>query len=153
MQPLHSHFLQQLYLFSLSSYFFMELTITCIQVERVLSFWRDGHITLESTAKDKKGKGGIQKAINEQTGKETKTTDFNHVNWRVATNAYLASIKANIANGKLVWKELINAAMEFAKMGVKLDENLTAGDVEDERALLVADSDSESAAGSGSDQN
>jgi hypothetical protein len=122
------------------------LTIACIQVERVLNFWRDGHITLESIANDKKGKSGIRKTINEYTGKETKSTAFNHTNWRVVTNAYLASIKVNIANGKLVWKDIVSAALEFAKSGVSLNnDSLTAvGDVEDERALLVADSDSDS---------
>lgn len=120
------------------------LTIAYIQVERVLAFWRDGLITIESITEDKKGKG-IRKAINEYTGKGTKTTDFNHSNWRIATNAYLASIKANLANGKLIWKNVISAAMEFAKLGVN-EELMASGaagdDVEDERALLAPDSDS-----------
>jgi hypothetical protein len=121
------------------------LTVHCIQVERALNFWRDGHITLKSVADDKKGKTatGIRKTINEATGKGTKTTDFNHANWRVATNGYLMSINTNLKNGKLIWKEVISAAMEFAKS--KGIEDSAAGDVDasDERALLVADSDTE----------
>ena len=122
------------------------LTIACIQVERVLNFWCDGHITLESIANDKNGKCGIRKTINEYTGKETKLTAFNHTNWRVVTNAYLASIKVNIANGKLVWKDVVSAALELTKSGVSLNnDSLTAvGDVEYEQALLVADSESDS---------
>jgi hypothetical protein len=56
----------------------------------------------------------------------------------------LASINANIANGRLVWKRVISDAMEFAKSNV--NEDLVAGagdDMDDERALLVADSDSD----------
>jgi hypothetical protein len=65
----------------------------------------------------------------------------------VVTNAYLASIKTNLTNGKLVWKELISAAMAFAKLGSNVnDDSMTTldGGAEDERALLVADSDSDS---------
>ena len=120
------------------------LTKYCFQVERALSFWHDGHITLESTAGDKKGKNWIRKAINEYTGKGTKSTDFNHANWQVATNGYLASIRANLANGKLIWKEVISAAMEFVKSNGNEDPQAAGGDMEDERALLVADSDSNS---------
>jgi hypothetical protein len=117
------------------------LTIACIQVERVLRFWSDELITLESIAEDRSGKG-IRKAINGYTGKGTKTNDFNHSNWRGATNAYLSSIEANLANGKLVWKKVVSTAMEFAKVKVNDDSMTGAGDVEDERAFLVGDSDS-----------
>jgi hypothetical protein len=146
MPPLPSRFPQQLYEISFSSsHLFKMLTIACIQVERALNFWRDGYITLESIADDKSGKSGTRKTVNEYTGKGTKTTEFNHANWRVATNAYLTSINANLLNGKLVWKEVIRAARAFAKLNGSGDSATTlGGDVEDERALLVADSDSES---------
>ena len=66
----------------------------------------------------------------------------------MATNAYLASIKANLKNGKLVWKEVISAAMAFVKSNGN-EDSVTAsgvpdGDVEDERAFLVEESDSDS---------
>lgn len=116
-------------------------------MERALTLWRDGYITLESVASEKKGKCGIRKTINEFTGKESKATDFNHTNWRMETNAYLASIKVNLANRKLVWNELISAAAAFAKLGAKMgDDSMATFDdgAEDERAHLVADSDSNS---------
>lgn len=118
-------------------------------MERALTLWRDGYITLESVASEKKGKCGIRKTINEFTGKESKATDFNHTNWRMGmeTNAYLASIKVNLANRKLVWNELISAAAAFAKLGAKMgDDSMATFDdgAEDERAHLVADSDSNS---------
>jgi hypothetical protein len=68
----------------------------------------------------------------------------------VATNAYLASIKANLKNGKLVWKEVVSAAMVFAKSSGNEDSATgvlddASGDMEDERAFLLGESDSDSA--------
>ena len=62
-------------------------------------------------------------------------------------NAYLASIKVNLVNRKLVWNELISAATAFAKLGAKMGDNSMAtfdDSTEDERAHLVAHLDSNS---------
>ena len=65
-------------------------------------------------------------------GNDRKTRKYDKGKNRfITTNAYLASIKVNIANGKLVWKDVVSAALEFVKSGVSLNnDSLTAvGDV------------------------
>lgn len=118
------------------------LTLFRTQVERALTFWRDGHITLGSVSQG--GKMYIQKPIDLKTGKEMKTTEFNQAKWGVATNGYLESIKTNI---KFDWARFIKAASKFKKPSrhasgstIASSSRTSTGHV-DARALIVDDSD------------
>ena len=88
----------------------------CIQVERALTFWHDGHVTLNGVNQGSKT-FSIRKYIDPNTGKETKATEFNQAKWGTATNGYLNSIKSNIACGKFDWASSLKAASKFKKPG------------------------------------
>lgn len=120
------------------------LTLSCVQVERALTFWRDGYITLDGV-----GQGGktcsIRKAVDPDTGKETKATEFNQAKWGVATNGYLNSIKTNVACGKFNWASFVKAAMEFKKPNRNGESTIASSSTTpaghtDLRALIVDDS-------------
>ena len=85
-----------------------------IQVERALTFWCDGHVTLDGIGQGSKS-CIIRKSINLNTGKEKKTTEFNQAIWGAVTNGYLNSIKTNIARGKFNWVGFVKAASKFKK--------------------------------------
>jgi hypothetical protein len=120
------------------------LTLFRIQVERALTFWRDGHVTLDGLSQGGKS-CVIRKSIDLNTGKETKTTEFNQAKWGAATNGYLNSIKANITNGKLDWAGFVKAASKFKKPsrhgGSTIASSSRIPDHMDARALIVDDSD------------
>ena len=71
------------------------------------------------TLKEAAGQGGklcvIRKVIDQQTGKETKATEFNQAKWGAATNGYLDAIKTNLACGKFDWAGFIKTALKFKK--------------------------------------
>jgi hypothetical protein len=111
-----------------------------------LTFWRDGHVTLDGVSQGGKT-FSIRKSIDPNTGKETKATEFNQAKWGTATNGYLNSIKKNITCGKFDWAGFLKAASKFKKPGRHGESMIassskipTAGDM-DVRALIVDDSD------------
>jgi hypothetical protein len=117
-----------------------------------LTFWRDGHVTLDSVGTQAVGQGSktcvIRKSIDPNTGKETKATEFNQAKWGAATNGYLNSIKTNIACGKFDWAGFVKAASKFKKASrygeltiASSSSTATAGGHMDARALIVGDSD------------
>ena len=120
------------------------LTLFHIQVERALTFWCNGHVTLDGI-----NQGGksciIRKSINLNTGKETKTTEFNQAQWGAATNAYLNSIKTNITGGKFNWANFVKAASKFKKPSrhgeTTIGSSSTPAGHMDVRALIADDSD------------
>jgi hypothetical protein len=121
-----------------------------------LTFWRDGNVTLASVRKGGKS-CVIQKAVDINTGKETKATEFNQAKWGVATNGYLVSIKTNIACGKFDWTSFVKAASKFKKPSrhgdttVASSSRIPATGHMDARALIVADdSDNSDDSGDGS---
>jgi hypothetical protein len=111
-----------------------------------LTFWCDGHISL-----DRVSQGGktciIRKTVDPDTGKELKTTEFNQAKWGVATNAYLSSIKTNIACGKFDWASFVKAASKFKKpnrhgeSAVASSSMTPAAGMADARACIAEDSD------------
>ena len=112
--------------------------------------WRDSYITCATVAEYKAGKRSstIIKAVNKNTGKESKSTDFNMMNWGAVTNGYLSSIRKNLNNKKL--GRIIDAARGFAKATIRQGESTTvssgAPDNEQmiERAALADDSEMDS---------
>ena len=124
-------------------------------------FWRDGHVTLEGVGQGSKS-CVIRKVVDPQTGKETKTTEFNQAKWGAATNGYLNSIKTNIARNKFDWASFVKAALKFTKPSRHGESTVatsssSAGHT-DARAFIVGDSDDSDAgsqpaseAGHGSD--
>jgi hypothetical protein len=125
------------------------LTLFRIQVERALTFWRDGLITWDGIVQEGKGKSStIRKPIDVNTGKETKATEFNQAKWGVATNGYLNSIKTNIEGGKLDWTGFIKAASKFKKPSRHGESTIasssTPAGMMDVRALIADDSEPES---------
>lgn len=133
------------------------LTLFCIQVERALTFWCDGHVTLDGIVQGGKS-CAIRKSINQNTGKETKATEFNQAKWGSATNGYLNSIKANIACGKFDWASFVKAASKFKKprrhgeSTVATSSSTPAGHM-DARALIVDDSDDSNDPNDSNDSN
>ena len=114
-----------------------------IQVERALTFWCNGHVTLDGIGQGSKS-CIIRKSINLNTGKEKKTTEFNQAIWGAATNGYLNSIKTNIARGKFNWASFVKAASKFKKPsrhGESSSSAPAATGHTDVRALIGDDSD------------
>ena len=114
-----------------------------------MTFWRDGHVTLEGV----QGKTcSIRKTIDPNTGKETKATEFNQAKWGAATNGYLDSIKNNIDSGKFDWTSFIKAASKFKKPS-RYGESATASSSgtttghKDVHSLIVDDSDDDDSDG------
>jgi hypothetical protein len=101
-------------------------------------------VTLKEASKEGKF-CAVRKVIDEQSGKETKATEFNQAKWGAATTAYLNSIKANLDSGKLDWAGLIKAALKFKKPSRHGDSAAASSSTftghMDARALLVDDSD------------
>jgi hypothetical protein len=122
------------------------LTLFCIQVERALTFWRDGHVTLDCISPGGKS-CTIRKSVHPDTGKETKANEFNQAKWGVATNGYLNSIKSNIDCGKFDWAIFVREATKFKKPSrhhggsAMASSSAPATGHTDVRALIVADSD------------
>ena len=94
------------------------------------------------------GQGGkscvIRKTIDQQTGKETKATEFNQAKWSAATNGYLNSIKTNLSCGKFDWTAFIKAALKFKKPSRHGEDLAVASSSTanlNVRAVLVDDSD------------
>jgi hypothetical protein len=121
-----------------------------------LTFWCDGHVTLKESSQGGTGKlCVVRKVIDQQTGRETKATEFNQAKWGAATNAYLDSIKANLAGGKFDWAGIIKAALKFKKQSrhdsTAASSSAPTGRHMNARALLIDDSDDSDADGSQAD--
>jgi hypothetical protein len=131
-----------------------KLTRFCIQVERALTFWRDGLITWDGIIQGGKS-CTIRKSIDANTGKETKATEFNQAKWGVATNGYLNSIKTNIDCGKFDWAGFIKAASKFKKASRHGESTFASSSTSgpgmmDVRAHIVDDSESDDSNNHGS---
>ena len=82
----------------------------------------------------------------QQTGKETKATEFNQAKWGAATNRYLNSIKTNLTCGKFDWAGFIKAASKFKKPSQHGEDSASASSSTaighmNARAVLVDNSD------------
>jgi hypothetical protein len=121
-----------------------------------LTFWCDGHVTLKDAGRGGKS-GVVRKAIDQQTGKESKATEFNQAKWGAATNRYLNSIKTNLDGGKFDWAGFIKTALKFKKPSRHGDSTAALASTStghmDARALLVDDSDDSDGSGSESQAN
>jgi hypothetical protein len=119
-----------------------------MQVERVLTLWATGYITIASVhAAEAEHKGSslramlVKKSVNKATGKEMGVLiDFDNANWGLAARKYLVSVKGLRSTS---WDKILKKAGEFSKMrgrngGTKLE---TDENEDDHRALFVDVSD------------
>jgi hypothetical protein len=125
-----------------------------IKVERVFTLWANDIITVESIReaevatlrKVKKPTTAIGKAVNKSSGKDSiKAHAFGDTNWGSKARSLLISIN-NLKAG--VFKEIVNEAQEFAKVGRNTYgdavDSSPEGDEDDARANIVDFSDSDS---------
>ena len=120
-----------------------------MQVERALTLWKEGKITIAGVEQDAhKGKNsakGVSKGVNKATGKESITVlSFSNLNWGKSTSSYMKSINSL---QERTWNKIIEHAEPFAVTAKQNahtaddgDEDDSSDDV-DERALLVNASD------------
>jgi hypothetical protein len=126
-----------------------ETALTCAQVERAFTLWKNGQITITDVKKDEqRGKAttlGIRKAINKATGKESlKALSFGDTNWGQSSRAYMESI-----NGlpERAWERILQGAAECLKSADReRNESSTIGNgdgVDEKRAQLryISDGD------------
>ncbi|KAI0245149.1 hypothetical protein BJV78DRAFT_1159027 [Lactifluus subvellereus] len=90
------------------------LALAATAVERALTLWNDGLISLDSLklAQRSSSTSGIIKLINKSTGKKSgKSTDFTQANWASVTMEYLSSINSNFHDVRRLiasWRKLLS---------------------------------------------
>jgi hypothetical protein len=114
-------------------------------VERALTLWRDGSITIgslvaESGKKGKRASQAITKTINVTTGRESaQEKAFTEPHWGPVTRNYLNTIKHNLREDS--WSKIVARAQAYAKLGHRPNETSLDGsmdvDLDDERAQLI----------------
>ncbi|KAI0245227.1 hypothetical protein BJV78DRAFT_1356894 [Lactifluus subvellereus] len=120
------------------------LALAATAVERALTLWNDGLISLDSLklAQRSSSASGIIKLINKSTGKKLgKSTDFTQANWASVTMEYLSSINSNFRDVRRL-DHLMKEAAVFVKSSRCGDLKTPLDDTEAQvggRALLVDD--------------
>jgi hypothetical protein len=118
------------------------------KLERALTLWKEGIITIESREKDtlmkktKSGMKGIQGSINKETGKVSSTKlTFADSNWGEKTRAYMQSIAKGVTPKK--WAKILDATKYYVISKPDRGSSVIPScfDEEDARAMIVVSDD------------
>lgn len=127
-------------------------TNICIttKVERVLTLWATGTITIAMVREAKATKKAIKlpAMINPETGKQSaRHTAFSELSWGKPTRSYLESIEKNVDD--VAMEKIMDEAKEFSKASHGANDESAAGsfDPDDDRANLQDGSGSSSESG------